>query len=84
MSFAAEQHIGLVDTWKLRHYNWPIQRMFARHAVYELELAHAMDDVLATGRWDIVRAEPHHEPDGHQSDHLYDLYGRPARTAPSA
>jgi hypothetical protein len=83
MSVAAEQHLGVVDTWDLQHFNWPIQRLFAPHAVQHLELARAMNDLLATGRWDVVRAQPHHEPGGHLSDHLFDLYGRPASTAPA-
>lgn len=84
MSFVNEQHLGIVDTWRLHHYNWPIQRLFAGRAVRHLERAHAMKDLLATGRWDVVRADPHPKADGHLSDHVYDVYGRPVATPPTA
>jgi hypothetical protein len=84
MSFASEQHLGVVDTWRKLHFNWPIQRLLARRAGRRPELAYAMNEVLATGRWDLVRAQPHRQFDGRPSDHLYDLYARPAGTPPSA
>jgi hypothetical protein len=71
-----EQHIGTVDIWDLHHFNAPIQRLFARHAIDRLELNHYLRDLLATRRWDVVRVVPHLDDDGRVSDHLYDLYGQ--------
>jgi hypothetical protein len=72
----SEQCIGTVDVWQLHHYRAPIQRIFARHAVYHLELDHYLGELLATKRWDVVRAAPHPSDDGSPSDHVYDIFGR--------
>jgi hypothetical protein len=69
--------IGTVNVWRLRHFRWPILRIFARDSVHHLELAHYMNDLLKTGSWDMVRVAPHRGDDGRLSDHLYDVYGRP-------
>lgn len=79
MSGDVEQRIGTVDTWMLHHYRWPILRVFARHAVDQIELGHYVRSMLSTGRWDSVRIVPHHDADGHLSDHVYEMYGRPRR-----
>jgi hypothetical protein len=73
---AVEEPIGTVDVWRLRHYRAPIQRIFARHAIYHLELDHYLSELLATKRWDVVRAAPHPSDDGSLSDHIYDIFGR--------
>jgi hypothetical protein len=72
----SEERIGTVDVWQLHHYRAPIQRIFARHAVHHLELNHYLGELLATKRWDVVRATPHPSDDGSLSDHVYDIYGR--------
>jgi len=71
-----EQRIGTVDTWELRHYRWPIQRLFARHAVDQIELERYVRELLSTGRWELVRVVPASEADGRRSDHVYEMYGR--------
>jgi hypothetical protein len=76
MTGNAEEPIGTVDVWELHHFKAPIQRMFARHAIERLELEHYLRDLLATRRWDVVRAVPHSEGDGQASDHIYDVYGQ--------
>ena len=82
MPDASEERIGTVNVWELHHFRAPIQRIFARSSIDRLELHHYLRDLLATRRWDVVRAVPHSEDDGHPSDHLYDLYGR-SWSAPS-
>ena len=76
MSDATEEPIGTVDVWTLHHFRAPIQRIFARHAIYGLELDHYLRELLATRRWDVVRAVPHSGEDGLASNHVYDIYGR--------
>jgi hypothetical protein len=76
MPASTEEQIGTVNVWELHHYRAPIQRIFARHSIDQLELDHYLRDLLATRRWDVVRAVPHLEADGHPSDHVYDLYGQ--------
>jgi hypothetical protein len=73
---SAEERIGTVDIWQLHHFRVPIQRIFARHAIDRLELDHYLSDLLATQRWDVVRAVPHLDEEGRPSDHVFDLYGR--------
>lgn len=73
---ASEERIGTVDVWLLHHYRAPIQRIFARHAIDHQELDHYLGELLATKRWDIVRAAPHPCDDGSLSDHIYDIFGR--------
>jgi hypothetical protein len=77
MSVAEEVYIGSVDIWRLHHFNWPFQRVVARHAVDHLELTRYMQDLLSTRRWDSVRAIPHRGDDGSQSQHVYDIFGHP-------
>jgi hypothetical protein len=79
MSIAAEVHIGSVDVWRLHQFNWPILRIVAHHAVDHLELARYLRDLLSTRRWDSVRAVPHREDDGSESDHVYDVFGHPTQ-----
>jgi hypothetical protein len=71
-----EECIGTVNVWDLHHFSAPIQRIFARRSIDRLELQHYVSALLATHRWDVVRAVPHSEADGHLSDHVYDLFGR--------
>jgi hypothetical protein len=71
----AEEFIGTVNVWQLRHFRAPIQRIFARHAIDHLELDYYLRDLLSTKRWDVIRAAPHPNEDGRVSDHIYDLYG---------
>jgi hypothetical protein len=75
---SGEQFIGTVDTWKLRQFRWPILQLLSRRFVYEMELGRYMKGLLATGRWDEVRVVPHCQAGGRLSDHVFDVYGRPA------
>jgi len=77
---SSEERIGTVNVWELHHFKAPIQRIFARHAIDHLELNFYLRTLLATRRWDVVRAVPHHDGDGPASDHIYDLYGCSWRT----
>jgi hypothetical protein len=77
VSDAQEEHIGSVNVWELHQFNWPILRVFARHSVDHLELARYLRGLLATGRWDLVRAIPVDTVDGHPSDHVFEIYGHP-------
>jgi hypothetical protein len=76
MPDSCEERIGTVDVWRLHHFRAPIQRIVARHAIDRLELHRYLRDLLATRRWDVVRAVPQNEDDGQPSDHLYEVYGR--------
>jgi hypothetical protein len=71
-----EERIGTINVWELHHFRAPIQRIFARRAIDRLELQHYVSALLATRRWDVVRAVPHSDGDGFPSDHVYDLFGR--------
>ena len=77
-----EERIGCIDTWLLHRFNWPIQRIFARHAVDQIELHRYAQELLRTGRWDAVRLVPVCDADGRPSDHQYTVYGHP-RLKPS-
>jgi hypothetical protein len=70
-----EERIGTVDVWQLHHFKAPILRIVARRAIDRLELNHYLDELLATHRWDVVRAVPRVEDGGHPSEHVYDLFG---------
>jgi hypothetical protein len=76
MPVSCEERIGTVDVWRLHHFKAPIQRIFARRAIDHLELDHYLRGLLATRRWDVIRAVPHREGAGPASDHVYDLFGR--------
>jgi hypothetical protein len=72
----SDERIGTVNVWELHHFRAPIQRIVARRAIDRLELDHYLRELLATRRWDVVRAVPRCEDDGHPSDHVYEVYGR--------
>ena len=76
MPDSCEERIGTVDVWQLHHFRAPIQRLVARRGIDQLELHHYLRDLLATRRWDVVRAVPQSEDDGHPSNHVFDVYGR--------
>jgi hypothetical protein len=76
MAVLDEERIGTIDVWRLHHFKAPIQRIVARHAVDKLELNHYLHNLLATHRWDVVRAVPRVDAEGHPSEHVYDLFGR--------
>ena len=73
-----EEFIGTIDVWALRHVRWPLMNMLARKFVDTRELCAYERDLLASGRWAVVRTEPHIGDAGAASTHLFDVYGVPA------
>jgi len=73
-----EEFIGTIDVWALRHVRWPLMNMLARKFVDTRELCAYERDLLASGRWAVVRTEPHIGDAGTASTHLFDVYGVPA------
>jgi hypothetical protein len=80
MADLEDDYIGTIDAWQLHQFKAPIQRIFVRHDVDQLELNHYVRDLLATGQWDAIHFEPVRDDDGHLSDHVYELHGH--RRAP--
>jgi hypothetical protein len=70
-----EEFIGTVDVWALRHTRWPLMNMLARRFVDTRELCAYERDLLASGRWAVVRTEPHVGDAGAASTHVFDVYG---------
>ena len=73
-----EEFIGTVDVWALRHVRWPFMNMLASHFVDTRELCAYERDLLASGRWAVVRTQPHVGDAGATSTHVFDVYGIPA------
>jgi hypothetical protein len=78
MSINEEQFVETVDVRELRQVRWPIIRFFASRFVDRLELQLRKRQLLATGRWKVIRAVPKREPSGEASTYVFDLYGTPA------
>lgn len=78
MSRNDEQFVETVDVRELRQLRWPIIRLFASRFVDGLELQLRKRQLLATARWNMIRAVPQREPSGQASTHVFDLYGTPA------
>jgi hypothetical protein len=76
MPASGEERIGTVNVWELHHFRAPIQRIVARRAIDHLELDQYLRDLLASHRWDVVRAVPWVDDQGRPSDHVYEIYGR--------
>jgi hypothetical protein len=74
----AEEFIGTVDVWALRHLRWPLMNMLARRFVDSRELCVYERDLLASGHWAMVRTQPHLSDAGAPSTHVFDVYGVPA------
>jgi hypothetical protein len=74
---APEEFIGTVDVWALRQVRWPIMNMFSRRFVERRELCAYERDLLSSGRWEVVRTEPHIGDGGATSTHIFDVYGVP-------
>jgi hypothetical protein len=73
-----EEFIGTVDVWALRNTRWPFMNMLARRFVDARELCAYERDLLASGRWTVVRTQPHVGDAGAPSTHVFDVYGVPA------
>ena len=81
MSQNEEQYVETADVRQLRQVHWPIIRLFASHFVDQLELQLRKRQLLATGRWTVIRSVPQRELSGGASTHVFDLYGRAASSA---
>jgi len=79
-----EEFLGEVNSWELSDRardRWPFQRVVAPRWVDQVELNRYLGALLASGRWLTVRTVPRVGRAG-RSDHVFDVYGRPARTEP--
>ena len=81
MAQPTEHFLGTVDVRELHQLHWPILRLLTRSFVERLELQRYKRHLLASGRWDRIRAVPHRSGSGQTSPHLFDLYGVPAPQA---
>ena len=84
MAQLTEHFLGTVDVRALHELHWPILRLLARSFVERLELRRHKRHLLASGRWDRIRAVPHRDSSGKVTPHLFDLYGVPAPYAEAA
>jgi hypothetical protein len=65
--------VATVDVRQLNTLNWgPIRAMFPSF-VEEIELARFLKDVLSNAQCRAVQIEPHRDPSGIQSTHIYDI-----------
>jgi hypothetical protein len=78
MSQNEEQFVETVDVRDLNQVRWPVIRFFASRYVDRLELQRRKRQLLATGRWEVIRAVPQREASGEASTQVFDLYGTPA------
>jgi hypothetical protein len=74
-SISRDRYLGQVDVRDLSHYQWPIIRAVAGRFVDRLELRQHQRQLLKSGRWKAIRAEPHRDEAGQLSPHVFDLYG---------
>jgi hypothetical protein len=77
ISPADEEFIATISAWELRGNRWPILGLFASHFVDEIELGRYVKRLLRSGEWEVIRLVPHRQ-DEDLSDHIFDVYGRPA------
>ena len=77
-STSRDEYLGQVDVRDLSHYRWPIIRAVASRFVDHLELRQYQRQLLSSGKWKVVRAEPHRDEAGVMSMHVFDLYASPA------
>ena len=84
MAQPIEHFIETVDRRHLHELDWPIVRLLARSFVERLELQRYKRHLVASGRWDRIRAVPHRDGSGGVSPHVFDLYGLPAPHAEAA
>src|SRR5207248_4258773 len=84
MSQLSEQFLGAIDVRELHELHWPIMRLLARSFVERLELQRYKRHLLASGRWNRVRAVPHRDRSAAVSPYLFDLYGVPVPQAGAA
>ena len=77
MTKREEEFLGTVDVREHRQVHWPIIGVFARRFVDQLELRQYKRQLLATGRWKVIRAVPQRKPSGDLSTHVFDLFGTP-------
>jgi len=77
-STSRDEYLGQVDVRHLSHYKWPIMRAVASRFVDRLELRHHQRQLLSSGKWRVIRAEPHRDEAGIASMDVFDLYASPA------
>ena len=71
------QFIETVDVCQLNRLRWPFMRLLTHAFVEEQELRRYEGELLASGRWALVRTVPHID-DGaapHPQAHMFDVYG---------
>jgi hypothetical protein len=76
-SASRDEYLGQVDVHDLSHYRWPIIRAVAGRFVDRLELRQYQQQLLNSGKWQAIRAEPHRDEAGVLSSHVFDLYVSP-------
>jgi hypothetical protein len=70
----AHELLATVDVRDLNSLRWgPFRQMFPQF-VEELELGRYLRTLLRTSRLKAVRIEPHRQPDGSPSSHVFDVY----------
>jgi hypothetical protein len=76
MSINAEhrRRLATIDVRELNTLRWgPLRQMFPRF-VEEIELARYLKKLLVTERCRAVQVEPHRDPDGRPSTHIFDVF----------
>ena len=69
------EYLGQVDVRNLNHYRWPLIRAVASAFVDRMELLRHQRQLLRSGDWKVIRAEPVRDEAGVASTHVFDLYG---------
>jgi hypothetical protein len=84
MSQNEEQFVETVDVRDVKQLRSPIIRFFASRFADQLTLELRKRQLLATGRWKLIRAVPRSEGSEEASTQVFDLYGTPASSPRSS
>ena len=84
MSQTTEEFIETVDARHLQEHDWLIVRLLAGSFLDRLALARYRRRLLASGRWERLRAERRRDAQEGAAPTVFDLYGTPAQPGSNA
>ena len=67
--------IETVDICQLNRLRWPFMRLLSHEFVEQQERGRYERELLASGRWSMVRTVPHVGDGARVQPHLFDVYG---------
>jgi hypothetical protein len=66
--------IATIDVRELHGIRWGMMRQMFPKFVEEIELGRYLRELLVSGHYGALRVEPHQDPDGSPSTHIFGLY----------